>query len=297
MLSFKAWGWGAGRRPHVVLYSASRSRHPPFAPRPRSVALNCSAAGGGDTAPTSPLCWCSWRDSPGGLRRLLLLRCSLKRACVCVRLNGCGAWPAGTTADAQPPFCRYWDAATQSWSSHGVVTLGVEVVAGVSYLVCGTHHLTGFVASTGGRSTRFSVNAVDPLGDVGDVAVGRERGARFLPRQLADVLSVVLLLCVWLLPPDVHLYPSLECSRLARAHTAQLYTRTHTRAHTQVLTNTFHLCVLSFAPVHDCVPCVPVGGGPVQRPTPGGRAHRGQRHVRPAVPDPRCGGQAGPQAA
>jgi hypothetical protein len=46
-----------------------------------------------------------------------------------------------------------------------------EVVAGAKYLVCSASHLTAFIASTGGAVSRFSVNAVHPLDDAGDLPV------------------------------------------------------------------------------------------------------------------------------
>jgi hypothetical protein len=108
--------------------------------------------------------------------------------------------PASTLQDATAS-CQYWDQATSTWSSDGVLTLGYvpmqdranhdnagsckyrrarsgtgvcvcvaaacrfEVVGGTRYLCCASTHLTAFMASTGSAVRRFSVNSVHPLDD------------------------------------------------------------------------------------------------------------------------------------
>ena len=55
-----------------------------------------------------------------------------------------------------------------------------ETVAGAKYLVCSASHLTAFIASTGGALSRFSVNAVHPLDDAGDLPVRQVHTRRFV---------------------------------------------------------------------------------------------------------------------
>ena len=70
-----------------------------------------------------------------------------------------------------PTVCRYWDVASSSWSTRGVVTVGSAVVGSQQYLQCAASHLTAFLGSLSPAGLEFEVNVVHPIDDAGSLQV------------------------------------------------------------------------------------------------------------------------------
>ena len=73
--------------------------------------------------------------------------------------------------DSARTGCRYWNATARDWRTDGVVTLGFVTIGGTKFLRCGTVHLTAFVGSVSLSGIHFEANAVNLVGDAGELKV------------------------------------------------------------------------------------------------------------------------------